>query len=485
MPTFTAASPATGRPLERSFDAATPEQVDRACRHAAAAFDHVSDDHARASLLREAASGIAALGDRLLETASAETGLAPPRLAGERDRTVFTLRMFADLAESGAWRRDCSDAAQPERTPLPKPALRRFLLPLGPVAVFGASNFPLAYSTAGGDTASALAAGCPVVVKGHALHPATGELVASVLVDAVRKAGLHPGTFALLPAGGERDHAVGAELVTHPAIRAAGFTGSHGGGMALHRLAEARPEPIPVFAEMGSVNPVFVLPRAASSDGEAIAERLFASVSNSCGQMCTCPGLIFVPACAAASLVDRLAVLVTESAAQPMLSHGMRQSFGRRIDECRRVGGVHLLASGRAGTGEGFHQPLVLLRTDAATFEASPTLRDECFGPSTIIIECEGVEAMLAAVASLPGSLAASIFHAPGDEVDGRRLERALLRRVGRLVFNGVPTGVEVSPAMVHGGPYPATNQPHTTAVGAMAIERWCRPVCLQNHPGW
>jgi len=485
MPTFTAASPATGRPLERTFLAATPEDVDRACRHAAAAFAHGSDDRARAALLREAASGIVSLGDRLLETASDETGLPLPRLAGERDRTAFTLRMFADLAESGAWRRECVDAAQPDRTPLPKPSLRRFLLPLGPVAVFGASNFPLAYSTAGGDTASALAAGCPVVVKGHALHPSTGDLVASVVTDAVRKVGLHPGMFTLLPAGGERDHAVGAELVVHPAIRAAGFTGSHGGGMALHRLAEARPEPLPVFAEMGSVNPVFVLSRAASTDGVAIAERLFASVSNSCGQMCTCPGLIFVPGGAAAALVERLASLVTESAAQPMLSEGMRRSFVRRIDECRRVGGVHLLASGRDGTGGGFHQPVVLLRADAAAFASHPTLRDECFGPSTIIVECEGVEAMVAAADLLPGSLAASMFHAPGDEADGRRLERALLRRVGRLVFNGVPTGVEVSPAMVHGGPYPATNQPHTTAVGAMAIERWCRPVCLQNHPGW
>jgi len=485
MSTFTATSPATGRPLERVFHAATPQDVHRACLDAAAAFKHGADDRSRAALLREAAAGILGLGDRLLETASAETGLAIPRLAGERDRTAFTLRTFADLAESGAWRRECVDAAQPDRTPLPKPSLRRFLLPLGPAAVFGASNFPLAYSTAGGDTASALAAGCPVVVKGHALHPATGAMVAAVLADAVKKVGAHPGTFSLLPAGGERDHAVGAELVAHPAIRAAGFTGSLGGGMALHRLAQARPDPIPVFAEMGSVNPVFVLPHAAATQGVPIAERLFASVSNSCGQMCTCPGLIFMPARVGTALSDRLATLVRESVAQPMLSHGMRRSFGQRIDACRRVPSVQLAASGQEGSGDGTFQPVVLLRTDVATFGANPTLHDECFGPSTIIIECDDVEAMLAATVSLPGSLAGSIFHAPGDEVDGRRLERVLLGRVGRLVFNGVPTGVEVSPAMVHGGPYPATNQPHTTAVGAMAIERWCRPVCVQNHPGW
>ncbi len=485
MSTFTATSPATGRPLEQPFLAATPEQVDAACRRAAAAFDHGADDACRAALLREAASGILELGDRLLQTASSETGLSIPRLAGERDRTVFTLRMFADLAESGSWRREFVDPAQPNRTPLPKPSLRRFLLPLGPAAVFGASNFPLAYSTAGGDTASALAAGCPVVVKGHALHPATGALVARVVDEAVTKVGAHPGMFTLLPAGGDRDHAVGAELVAHPAIRAAGFTGSHGGGMALHRMAQARPEPIPVFAEMGSVNPVFVLPCAAATDGATIAERLFASVSNSCGQMCTCPGLVFVPAGSSSTLVERFAAMVAESVAQPMLSQGMRQAFRGRIEACRAVGGVEVMASGREGVGDGFLQPVLLLRTDLATFASHPTLRDECFGPSTIIVACDGVEAMLGAAGSLPGSLAASIFHACGDEADGRRLERALLRRVGRLVHNGVPTGVEVSPAMVHGGPYPATNQPHTTAVGAMAIERWCRPVCVQNHPGW
>ena len=484
--TFRASSPFTGQVSVREYRVVSPDEVDTACLSAAEAFDWLCEApaQARAALLRAIANELLALGDALVAQASEETGLNLPRLTGERDRTVLTLRHFADAVDAGTWSRRFDDSAQPERVPFPRPSLRRELVALGPVAVFGASNFPLAYSTAGGDTASALAAGCPVVVKGHPLHPGTGEMVASAIAKAIASTGAHHGCFSYLGAGGDRDYAIGEELVTHPCIRAVGFTGSLRGGMALHKLCQQRPEPIPVFAEMGSINPIFVLPSAAADDGVSIAQKLFASLSNSNGQMCTCPGLVFVPK-GADSLIDHLVSLTNESPAQPMLSARMQTSFLARLRECAQVPGVDMAGRGRSAPEMGVYQPLVVLRTNAATLSRFPTLWEECFGPSTIIVECDDMAAMIAAARAMPGSLAAAIFHGPGDIAAAQQLARVVVRRVGRLVHQGVTTGVEVSLAMVHGGPFPATNQPHTTAVGVMAMERWCRPVCVQNAPDW
>jgi NADP-dependent aldehyde dehydrogenase len=490
IPMFSAISPLTGKPLPRQHRIAPPDEVDTVCLQAAAAFEALSVmPGARiAEFLQAIAGGIANLGDQLLQTASEETGLSLPRLAGERDRTVFTLRTFAELAGESAWTRRVEFASDPSRKPLPRPALSRWLTPLGPVAVFGASNFPLAYSTAGGDTASALAAGCPVVVKGHPLHPATGELVAEVIAQAVADCSMPHGTFAYLSAGGDRDHEIGMELVTHDAIKAVGFTGSFKGGQALSKLCQSRREPIPVFAEMGSINPIFVL-ASAERRTESIADQVFASLSNSNGQMCTCPGLVFVPAGALSDrFTARLVQLVDQAPAQTMLSAKIRESFLSRVHECAQVPGVDMIARGRPAPGEGIFQPLLLLKTTISTFQRFHTLRDECFGPSTIVVEYGSEDELMHLARSIPGSLAAAVyFDSSGnnDATDRRAMALAdlLQRRVGRLVLNGMTTGVEVSPAMVHGGPFPSTNQPQSTAVGAMAIERWCRPVCRQSHP--
>lgn len=500
---FRGFEPAAGREAGAVYRAASAAEVDEACRAAGEAFEFTrrASGEARARLLEGAAARIEALGDGLLELAARETGLeARPRLEGELRRTVFTLRMFAGVARDGRWTRAVVDPGDPARTPTPKPELRSVLRPLGPVAVFGAGNFPLAYSTAGGDTASALAAGCPVVVKGHPGHPGTGEAVAKAVGEAVHEAGFPAGAFAFLHAGGEREMEVGREVVPHPAIRAVGFTGSFGGGTALAELARTREEPIPVFAEMGSVNPVFVLPGAMREGGEWGAERigsmLAASVANSHGQMCTCPGLVFVVKGGAS---ERLAAALAEglraAGVRPMLGRRGWEVFRRRIGEIAGVGGVERLIGEGEPRGPGVQSGAVALRCGFGAFREHPTLREECFGPSTIVVECAGVEEMEEGAGLIRGSLTGSVFwgEAEGGEGGGLqgpapemlRLIEVLERRVGRLIFNGVPTGVEVSEAMVHGGPWPATNRPHTTAVGARAIERWCRPVCYQNAPAW
>jgi len=280
---------------------------------------------------------------------------------------------------------------------------------------------------------------------------------------------------------------VGREIVLHPAIKAVGFTGSHAGGMALHHLAQSRAEPIPVFAEMGSVNPVFILPHALREQSESLARTLMASFTNSNGQMCTCPGLIFVPEGEAAeAFIASMGALVSQAPAQPMLSRRMRESFRDRVSTCANIAGVKRVASGEQAAEIGAMQSPVLLRASAEVYDAAATLHDECFGPSTLVVTCRDAHEMTTLARRVPGTLAASIFHAPADESLARALHAALLARAGRIVHNGVPTGVEVSAAMVHGGPHPATNQPHSTAVGLLAMERWCRPVCLQNLPsGW
>ncbi|MEX2220114.1 MAG: aldehyde dehydrogenase (NADP(+)) [Phycisphaerales bacterium] len=495
---FYAVDPHSGRELPTLFLAASADETDRAAWAAWEAFHALSTRPAtdRAALLDCIAETVLGLGEDLIGLASDETGLGPARLVSERDRTVNTLRLFAELVRQGDWVEPVIDTGQSSRRPIPKPDLRRMLRPLGPVAVFGAGNFPLAYSTGGGDTASALAAGCPVVVKGHPGHPGTGELVAQAIAGAVAQVGFDPGTFSFLHAGGDREMAVGEQLVRHPAIRAVGFTGSFGGGTALAALAAERPDPIPVFAEMGSTNPIFILPGAAEAQAEAIAERLVASATNSGGQMCTCPGLFFIAKGEGAEQLQRaMARLLNEGQPQTMLSARTRANFARRAEEVAGTTGVDVRAGSvqaghRTAREAQHHADGTPIRASAALFRAtfdafkrSPALRDEVFGPAAILVVCDDPEQLVDAAAAIQGSLTGTIWAGGTDEPLARRIHQVLEQRVGRLIYNGVPTGVEVAAAMVHGGPFPATNQPQTTAVGPFAVRRWCRPVCYQNAP--
>ena len=516
MFSFHAVNPATGTDLPEVFECASIDDVAQACAAAqAAAPDYqkfTPDD--RAAFLELCADNILRAGDAILERAAIETGLSvTPRLAGERDRTVFTLRMFADLVREDDWARPLLDGADPDRKPIPKPDLRTMLMPLGPVAVFGSSNFPLAYSTAGTDTSSALAAGCPVIVKGHPAHPGTGELVAHCIADAARQAGMPPGVFSFLHAGGggAREMAVGRELVQNRSIRAVGFTGSLRGGMALAefgagRTFDGRRDPIPVFSEMGSVNPVFIMPDALEERGAEIAAKLATSFTGSAGQLCTCPGLVIIARTASSdAFIAALSELTAMAGPMTMLSHRIREAFHERAVELAGTRGVALAARSvlprhpapdpnAPGIGSlpdraAAETVAMLFRTDIDTFLSQRVTQEECFGPSTMIVECESVERFAEAARAVQGSLTGSIFLSgkggvsERDAVAALPVIEALTRVAGRIVFDGVPTGVEVSAAMVHGGPYPASNQPHSTAVGARAIERWCRPVCFQNCP--
>lgn len=488
---FFAEDPTTGKAIGVEYHPASDDDIDSAASGAWQAFGSfgATSGEERAVLLERIASNITDLGPTLLEIAGKETGLSVTRLRAERERTTSTMLLFAHVIRQGDWVRATIDKGAPARRPSPKPDLRSMLRPLGPVAVFGASNFPLAYSTAGGDSASALAAGCPVVVKGHPLHPGTGELVAQAVIDAVSECSMDPGVFSYLHSGGRRERAIGARLVRHQAIRAVGFTGSVAGGMALHKMASDRDDPIPVFAEMGSTNPVFVCPSALEKDAERIAERIAGSMTNSVGQMCTCPGLVFVPECEAA---DRFAKSLTNQLGdrmpETMLARRIADTYTKRLNQTNKVESVRLLGGSVPSAGERSalrksEGAPALFMTDLKSFLHNPTLQVETFGPSAIVVLCNGEQGLMDGAGAILGSLTASIW---GDEYDGRlltRLSETMAHRVGRLVFNGVPTGVEVCTSMVHGGPYPATNQPHTTAVGPRSLERWRRMVCYQNAP--
>ncbi|MCL4220178.1 MAG: aldehyde dehydrogenase (NADP(+)) [Phycisphaerales bacterium] len=491
---FGSFDPGRGRPTGRKFQAATDAEVDRAAESAWEAFGVLRsiEPERRAALLDTMAERIAALGQDLIDICSEETGLGTTRVISERERTTNMSRMFARFVRDGSWCRACIETGDAARKPIPKPDLRRMLRPLGPVAVFGASNFPLAYSTAGGDTASALAAGCPVIVKGHPLHPGTGEVVALAIAEAVRSVGLPPGTFSFLHSGGTRERAIGERLVKHPCVRAVGFTGSLGGGTAIERMGRERESPIPVFSEMGSTNPVFVLPSAVETRGRDIAERLVASATNACGQMCTCPGLIFAIRNETLEVLERgLAEGIDAVEAQVMLSPGMRDRYESELERARGVSGVEQRAGGVgrkiAGGRDDDPHPVRghagLLRTTGATFLKERQLREEIFGPATILVVCANENELKRCAAAIIGSLTGSIFAGPYDAALAGELQKIIELRVGRVIFNGVPTGVEVNSAMVHGGPFPATTAPHTTAQGVMAMERWCRPVCWQNTP--
>jgi alpha-ketoglutaric semialdehyde dehydrogenase len=482
--TFRAVDPATGGPLEPPFAAATPAELDAAAREAEGAFEaYAGLPHAqRAAFLEAVGQHVLALGDALLERAGAETALPRPRLEGERARTVGQARLFAQLVQEGSWVEARIDRPLPDRKPLPRPGLRRMLVPLGPVAVFGASNFPLAFSVAGGDTVSALAAGCPVVVKAHPGHPGTSELVARAILTAARETGVPEGVLSLVH-GPSPD--VGQALVSHPAIQAVGFTGSFRGGRALFDTASRREQPIPVFAEMGSANPVFVLPEALATRGEEIAKALAASATLACGQFCTSPGLTFVaPSIGADAFVSRLASSLAEAPAGTMVHAGIKASYDAELAAVAALPGVSVLARSQGGASNPATsaQP-ALLFAEMGSFLAHERLGQEIYGPVTLAVRAPSKAALLDAARRLRGHLTATVHATEGDLAEYAELLPLLARRVGRVVLNGVPTGVEVTHAMHHGGPWPATTDPRATSVGTAAILRFARPVSFQDVP--
>ena len=481
--TFRATNPATAQALAPEFHEATREEVDRACRAAEAAAPALrnASPQSKARLLRAMAGQIIALGDDLVTRAVDETGLARPRIEAERGRTCNQLRMFADLVEEGSWVDARIDRAQPDRQPIPKPDTRRMLIPIGPVVVFGASNFPLAFSVGGGDSASALAAGCPVVCKGHPAHPGTSELVARACDAAVRECGFAPGTFSLIQ-GSSVD--VGVWLVTHPSIKAVGFTGSLKGGRALFDHAARRPEPIPVYAEMGSTNPVFVLPGALKERAQTIAHGFVGSVTLGVGQFCTKPGLLFVSDDPAGHLlIEQAAALLEAAPAGVMLHKGIRDNFRSAAAKLGADRGVIAKVAPKPTEEAACTQRAMMFCTTAPDLLANPHLAEEVFGPSTLAVTTSSREEVLAAARALQGHLTATVHGTAQDLREWADLIDVLQTKVGRLILNGWPTGVEVTHAMQHGGPYPATTDPRVTSVGSAAILRWARPVCWQSFP--
>lgn len=482
--TFTGFDPAAGAPLAPEFYSAPPEVLNRAADLAEEAFVAYGNlpGTDKAVFLRRIASGIESIAEELVERAHRETALPEARLKGELARTANQLRLLAQVAEEGSWVSARIDPAQAGRKPLPRADIRSVLRPLGPIAVFGSSNFPLAFSVAGGDTASVLAAGCPVIVKAHPAHPGTSELVGRVIAESARELGLHPGVFALLFDSGIE---IGSALVRHPKIRAVGFTGSLNGGRALMDLCARRPEPIPCFTEMSSVNPLFVLPEALTERAAQISAGLFASFTLGVGQFCTKPGLVFLPANAGADvLVAELKRLVDEASHAPMLTEGIAKNYQSGL--ARRVGtsAVSALAESKMPNHlKNCAAAPALFEISGKDFLTNLDLSHEIFGPATLLIRCESREQMLALAGGLEGQLTATLHGTEADLARHRDLIAILERKAGRLIVNGYPTGVEVCHAMVHGGPYPATSDSRFTSVGTQAIYRWARPVCYQDFP--
>ncbi|HTA95524.1 MAG TPA: aldehyde dehydrogenase (NADP(+)), partial [Verrucomicrobiae bacterium] len=414
----------------------------------------------------------------LIKRANLETALPEQRLIGERARTVNQLKMFAEIVREGSWTEATIDRAIPDRKPLPKPDLRRMLIPLGPVVVFGASNFPLAYSVAGGDMASALAAGCPVVVKAHPAHPGTSEMVARAIQSAAEATKMPDGVFSMLHGANE----ISLHLVKHPATKAVGFTGSLQGGRALFNAAAARPEPIPVYAEMGSTNPVFILPNALKKNGGAIAEGLMQSVTLGVGQFCVNPGLVFGRQSDDwKTFVERAGQLANAVVPGVMLHKGIHERFEKGAEHFQKISGVNV--AGKSSTEAKERAAAIVFATDAKTFQQQSTLHEELFGPSTVLVSCGTTEELETIARNLSGQLTATIHGTDEDLAQHQNLIAILQQKAGRLVFNQFPTGVEVCPSMQHGGPYPATTDSRSTSVGAYAIKRFARPVCFQNFP--
>lgn len=479
--TFQAVNPATTEALSVEFHNASVSELNEAIEKAEIAFNSYSrmSPVKIAEFLETAAAEIMNLGDALVERCTAETGLPIGRIQGERGRTVNQLKLFAQVVKEGSWVDARIDHAIPDRQPIPKPDVRSMLRPLGPVGIFGASNFPLAFSVAGGDTASALAAGCPVVVKGHPSHPGTSELVAQAFYTAIKKCSIPDGVFSMVQGN---NHEVGMALVQHPLIKAIGFTGSYRGGKALFDLANQRPEPIPVYAEMGSTNPIFILPGALKDRQKEIAEGLTKSVNLGVGQFCTSPGLVFLSdAPVVVQFQEELNQQFQAVEAQVMLNQGISAAFERGVTQLESHG-ANLQTKGKTGD-QGYRGTAHVFSTSAETFLANESLEEEVFGPSTITITADTKEQILEAAQRLGGHLTASLFATEEDLLEYSDLIPVLERKAGRLLINQFPTGVEVCPSMVHGGPFPATTDPKTTSVGTRAISRFARLVCYQNFP--
>ena len=482
VPVDSTAGRFTAAGMLAQFEQASDTHVERALEAAQSAwhdYRHVAAPQ-RAMFLERIADAIERLDD-LVDVATRETALPPERLTGERARTTGQLRLFADLVREGSWVDASIDRALPDRRPLPKPDIRRMLIPIGPVAVFGASNFPLAFSVAGGDTASALAAGCPVVIKAHPAHPATSELVAHAVIEAAAAARLPPGVFSLIQS---TRNEVAVAVVQHRYTKAVGFTGSLRAGRALFDAAARRPDPIPVYAEMGSVNPVFLLDGALQDRAEAIADGLAASVTLGVGQFCTNPGVVVAVANASFDrFMQRLAERIRQATPGTMLYPALLQSYdagGRRLSA---VEGVTTVQSSIALEGnDACAQPSVFQAT-AQTFMRHRELAEEVFGPSTVVVACDSREEMLAVARGLDGQLTATVHGSAADLADYASLISILEDKAGRLIVNGFPTGVEVCASMQHGGPYPAATDSRSTSVGTAAIHRFARPVAYQNFP--
>ncbi|HEV2274725.1 MAG TPA: aldehyde dehydrogenase (NADP(+)) [Acidobacteriaceae bacterium] len=485
---FTGINPATGSPLETQYYSATAADVEEAARLAAEAFPVYGNvpGKERGAFLRRIAAAIEAQAVEIVKRANLETALPEARLQGEVGRTCNQLRLFAQVAEEGSWVAARWDRADPARKPIPKRDLRSMLKPLGPVAVFGASNFPLAFSVAGGDTASALAAGNPVVVKAHPAHPGTSELVGNAIRESVRASNLPEGVFSLLFDAGVE---IGVQLVQHPAIKAVGFTGSLAGGTALMKLAAARPEPIPCYAEMSSVNPVFVLPGALKSRAGAVAAGLQASFTLGAGQFCTKPGLVLLPqeqgaAQAGSPFLEELRGRVESTAPQTLLTGGIASRYASAVEERVAAGDAQVLARGKRAEGAaGAAAQAAVFLADSKDFLAHESLAHEIFGPTTLLVPFASRGELLNIAERLEGHLTATIHGEPEELAEYADLIEILTRKVGRVIFNGFPTGVEVAHAMVHGGPFPATSDGRSTSVGSQAIFRFARPVCYQDFP--
>lgn len=476
-------NPATGETLEPAFGGATKADVDQAAAlaHEAFASYRALPYETRATFLEAIAEHIEALGDDLIVRVMAETGLPRPRLEGERGRTVGQLRLFAGVLRDGGFLEARVDPAQPDRKPLPRPDLRLRNVPLGPVAVFGASNFPLAFSVAGGDTASALAAGCPVIVKAHPAHPGTSEMVGRAIQAAVASVGLHPGVFSMIHDSG---YEVSQALVADPRVKAAGFTGSRRGGLALLAVAQGRPEPIPFYAEMSSINPVILLPAALEARAEKIAPDFVAALTLGAGQFCTNPGLILaLDGPALDAFVAAAGQAVEAAPAAVMLTPGICQAFSHGVEALVGAPEVTTVARGQKGADGSHTGQAALFSVAGQAFLANPHLHEEVFGAASIVVRCADQAELERVIAALEGQLTIALHLEEADHALAAALLPTLELKAGRILVNGFGTGVEVANAMVHGGPFPSTSDGRTTSVGTLAIARFLRPVSYQNLP--
>ncbi len=479
---FSTFNPKSNQENSWKFHEATKAEIDEAVHLAAEAFKIYKDfsGKRKAEFLRAIAEEIETLGDALIDVYVQESGLPEGRAKGERGRTMGQLKAFATLLEEGSWVEATIDPAKPDREPLPRVDIRKMLFPIGPIVVFGASNFPFAFSTAGGDTASALAAGCPVIVKSHPLHAGTGELVSKAIAQAAKKTGMPKGVFSNLNSRGIE---VGQQLVLHPKVKGVGFTGSIKGGTALYKLANERDEPIPVFAEMGSINPVVALPSALIEKGDEWATQYAGSIMLGAGQFCTNPGLIL--GIKSTSLDNFIKTLGTEiSTLEPscMLHPNIHSNYEKGKKELSSQGGVNVVAGNESKVAPNYAQQTVLT-VNGHNFLKNPKLHQEVFGPFSVVVRCEDANELTQVLNRLEGQLTGTLL---GNAEEIKKYENvvdALRSGVGRIIFNGVPTGVEVCPAMHHGGPFPATTDSRFTSVGESAIKRWVRPVSYQNWP--